>query len=176
MNDSYQIREVKPDDIEDFWSLRLKALREHPEAFGADYEASRAAGPSYTERGYFGGSVNRLFAAFTLDGALVAQAGVYAESGKRSHIAQIISVYTHPDHGGRGLASDLVQACIDHLQGFEEITSVRISVNSANTAALRCYEKLGFKAWGEEPDAMRTADGSCHNEVHMVLTSGARRS
>ena len=156
--------------------LRLRALRDHPSAFGSDYEQSRRTGPTYMERGYFDGGVNRLFAAFAPGGDLVAQAGTYGDAGKRSHIAYVISVYTHPDHRGHGLASALVQACIDHLRSCESITSIRISVNASNTVALHTYEKLGFVTWGEEPDAIRTADGSCHNERHMVLVASTPRS
>lgn len=176
MDSDYLIRDVTPDDILAFWELRLQALYDHPSAFGSDYEQSRQAGPTYAERGYFDGGINRLFAAFTATGELVAQAGTYAESGKRSHIASVISVYTHPDHRGNGLASRLVQAAIDHLHGFIEITSIRISVNASNHVAIHTYEKLGFVAWGEEPDAIRTADGSCHNELHMVLVTGTHGS
>lgn len=172
----YILRDVASSDLPAWWALRLQALHDHPDAFGSDYEESKRNGPSYIERGYFEGGVNRLFAAFTAEGDLVAQAGTYGETGKRSHIAHVISVYTHPDHRGHGLASQLVQAAIDHLQSLPTITSVRISVNSNNTAALHTYEKLGFVAWGEEPDAIRTADGSCHNELHMVLPTSTRGS
>lgn len=32
------VRVLKPEDAEVFQALRLRALREHPEAFGSDYE------------------------------------------------------------------------------------------------------------------------------------------
>lgn len=172
----YIVREVTVSDLPAWWELRLRALHDHPEAFGSDYETAKRTGPSYIERGYFDGGINRLFAAFTPKGDLVAQAGVYEQSGQRSHIGSVISVYTHPDHRGQGLASRLVQAAIDHLQSFPTITSIRISVNATNTIAIRTYENLGFVSWGEEPDAIRTADGSCHNERHMVLVSSTHRS
>lgn len=176
MSTDYVVRAVEHAEVDAFWQIRLKALKDHPSAFGSDYEVSRQLGPSYAERGYFDGGVNRLFAAFAPNGDLVAQAGTSADTGKRSHIAHIISVYTHPDHRGKGLGAAVVQACIDHLQTIPTVTSIRISVNSNNVYAIRAYESLGFVTWGEEPDAIRTADGSCHNERHMVLTSGARRS
>ena len=34
------IRIIVPDDVDIFWNLRLEALRDHPEAFSADYEES----------------------------------------------------------------------------------------------------------------------------------------
>lgn len=176
MSGIYDVREITQDEVPPFWVLRLQALHDHPESFGSDYEESRRKGPTYTERGYFDGGVNRLFASFTDKGELIAQAGTYEELGKCSHIAKIISVYTHPDHRGRGLASRLVQLAIDHLHHFPDITSIRISVNSNNAPALHIYEKMGFVTWGKEPDAIRTADGSCHNERHMVLVSNTRPS
>ena len=176
MATDYHTRQVTPADLDAFWALRLRALHDHPSAFGSDYEESRRNGPAYRERGYFASGANRLFAAFTPTGELVAQAGTYAEFGKRSHIAHVISVYTHPDHRGRGLASALVQACIDHLRACDGISSIRISVNASNASAVHTYEKLGFVTWGEEPDAIRTVDGSCHNERHMVLVTGTARS
>lgn len=172
----YIIREVTLADMDAFWALRLQALRDHPSAFGSNYEESRRKGPTYSERGYFETGVNRLFAAFAPSGILVAQAGTYADTGQRSHIAHVISVYTHSDHRGCGLASALVQACIEHLQACPGIESIRISVNADNTAAVHIYEKLGFVTWGEEPDAIRIADGSCHNERHMVLVASPARS
>jgi ribosomal protein S18 acetylase RimI-like enzyme len=175
LTDGYDIWIVTPDHLENWWELRLHALRDEPSAFSSDFEISQKSGPAYSERGHLDGGANRLLGANTSEGKIDAQAATYAEAGKRSHIAHIISVYTRPDYRGRGLAPMLVQAALDHLLTFPRITSIRISANTSNTTALRVYEKLGFTTWGEEPDAIRTPDGSCHNERHMVLTSGARR-
>ncbi len=176
MTTGYEIRLAAIDDLDGWWNLRLMALKDAPSAFGSDYATSLTQGPSYAERGYFDGGPNRIFGAYTSEGDVVAQAATYAEGGKRSHIAHVISVFTHPEHRDEGLASQLVLACIHHLQTFPEITSIRISVNASNRAASHIYEKMGFVVWGEEPDAIRTADGSCHNELHMVLHTGAHCS
>lgn len=167
----YSIRQLTESDVDAFWELRLIALQDSPDAFGSDYETSRRTGPRYAERGYFGDGPNALFAAFDSHGKMAAQAGVFGDDGKRNHIAQVVSVFTHPEHRRQGLAKTLVKAAIQHVQLFDEITSIRISVNSTNIAAKRIYEELGFVTWGEEPDAIRVADGSCHNECHMVLSS-----
>ncbi|MCO5224172.1 MAG: GNAT family N-acetyltransferase [Thermomicrobiales bacterium] len=170
----YTVREITPDDLPAWWELRLMALQDSPDAFGADYATHKDKDPFpfYLDRGYLAGGPNTLFAAFDEQGQIVAQTGCFADTGKRSHIAMVISVYTHPEHRGHGLAQQLVAAAIHHLQRFLEITSIRISVNSNNQPARHIYEKLGFVTWGEEPDAIRAADGSCHNECHMVLRAG----
>ena len=36
------IRPLTEEDAESFWSLRLRGLREHPEAFGRSFEEQRA--------------------------------------------------------------------------------------------------------------------------------------
>src|SRR5579859_2748044 len=36
-----EVRELTEADTEAYWALRLRALREEPEAFGASYEESR---------------------------------------------------------------------------------------------------------------------------------------
>ncbi|MCA9834938.1 MAG: GNAT family N-acetyltransferase [Thermomicrobiales bacterium] len=168
---TYTIREINLEDLSAWWVLRLMALRESPDAFGSEYSTHKDKDPFpfYLDRGYLAGGPDTLFAAFDEHGRIVAQAGTRAESGKRSHIGMVISVYTHPEHRGNGLATRLVQAAVEHLQTFPEITSIRISVNSTNASAKKIYEELGFVTWGEEPDAIRAIDGSCHNECHMVL-------
>ena len=170
---SYNVRRCVLRDLPAWWDLRLLALQESPDAFGSDYETSKQRGPTYAEQGFFDDGPNALFAALSSDGTLVAQAAVYAEAGKRSHIAHVISVYTHPDHRGHKLAPRLVQAGVGHLRRFPQISSIRISADNANHTARRIYEQIGFVSWGEEPDAIRRIDGSCDNECHMVLQLGS---
>lgn len=144
-------------------------MRDHPEAFGSDYESARRAGPRYAERGYFQGGPNALFAAWSSDNRIIGIAASFAETGKRTHIAHVISVYTLPDFRSNGIATALVQTIVRHLQGFQHISSIRISVSASNHQAVRCYERLGFVRWGIEPDAIALPDGSTVSEIHMVL-------
>jgi RimJ/RimL family protein N-acetyltransferase len=54
------------------------------------------------------------------------------------------------------------------------VSTVRLSVSGSASAARHLYEKLGFKSWGEEPDAMRI-DGRPVSEHHMGLSLELRR-
>ena len=166
--DGYEVRALAPDELDAWWDLRLRSLRDHPDAFGGDYESAIKRGPDYLREGLVPGSVERLFAAFAPDGSLVAQLRTIAETGKRRHIAWIISVATDPDHRGLGLSRALIALAIEHCRAFPEIRQISIGVNAENAVALAVYTGAGFVAWGTEPRAFATEDGF-QDEVHMVL-------
>lgn len=60
----YVIRPITPDEIGAWWELRLRSLRDHPDAFGADYDEAQRRGPDYLRPATVDGRVDRLFAAF----------------------------------------------------------------------------------------------------------------
>jgi GNAT superfamily N-acetyltransferase len=166
--EGYEIRAIGPDGLDAWWDLRLRSLRDHPDAFGADYASAIERGPDYLRGGLVDGAVERLFAAFSPDGSLVAQLRTVADTGKRSHIAMIISVATDPRHCGLSLQKALIRLAIDHCRSFSEIRQVHISVNAGNAPALAVYEGAGFVAWGREPRALRTESGF-HDEIHLAM-------
>jgi RimJ/RimL family protein N-acetyltransferase len=167
-HDGYTVRAIHRDELDAWWALRLRGLRDHPDAFGAGYEESRERGPSSLEASTREGSVNRLFGAFSPEGELVAQAGVFGNGGKRTHIAVIWGVHTDAAWRGRGLSKALVSLAVDHCRRFSEIRQIAIGVNAGNAAAIAVYTGAGFVPWGTEPRALATEDGF-HDEIHMVL-------
>ena len=46
---------------------------------------------------------------------------------------------------------------------------LKLGVFDDNVAAIRLYEKLGFREWGREPHAFKLKDGSYRDEIQMVL-------
>ena len=145
--EGYTVRPIGPDDLAAWWDLRLRSLRDYPDAFGSEYASAVERGPAYLQSGLVDGGVERLFAAFAPDSSLVAQLRTVADTGKRRHIASIISVATDRAHQGRGLSRSLVTVAIAHCRAFPEIRQVHISVNATNAAALAVYEGAGFVAW-----------------------------
>ena len=166
--DGYEIRAITPEELDAWWELRLQGLREHPDAFGADYDASVERGPGFLEPSTREGEINRIFGAITGDGQIVSQAGVYRNGGKQSHIAIIWGVHTHPDWRGKGFSKALIRLAIEHCRSFPEIRQVHISVNAENAAALAVYTGAGFIPWGREPRALMT-DSGFHDEIHMAM-------
>jgi ribosomal protein S18 acetylase RimI-like enzyme len=83
------------------------------------------------------------------------------------HMGSIWGAYVVPEARGTGLGKSLMQAVIEEVRQakFEQI---KLSVESENIAALRLYEAMGFKIFGEEPRALKV-DGKYFNETHMIL-------
>jgi ribosomal protein S18 acetylase RimI-like enzyme len=73
---------------------------------------------------------------------LVASAGTHVAS-KRYGVAAIGAVITRPSHRGRGLASEALAALCSRL--VDEYETIGLNVETANTAALRLYDRLGFR-------------------------------
>ena len=81
---------------------------------------------------------------------------VKGETGKIGRVAVMAS------HRGTGLGAQIMQACLDILATQPGVTRAYLS---AQTYALGFYEKLGFKAYGEEyPDA-----GIPHMDMERTL-------
>jgi len=59
----------------------------------------------------------------------------------------VTMVHTHDGYKRRGICSGAFNKIFKHLP---EITKWKLDVESGNTAAIACYEKLGFKAAGRQ--------------------------
>jgi aminoglycoside 6'-N-acetyltransferase len=83
-----------------------------------------------------------------------------------------IDIYLDPSVRGRGLGADAIHTLARHL--FDEYGHHRIVIDPAaeNTAAIRCYTKVGFRPVGVMRQYERGADGSWHDGVLMDLLAG----
>lgn len=73
-------------------------------------------------------------------------AGLVAMAGERMHAAplrEVSGVCTHPRAQGRGLARALVERLVRRMLGRGEIPFLHVM--TANTGAIRLYEKMGFR-------------------------------
>ena len=58
--------------------------------------------------------------------------------------AEILRIAVHPDHRGKGVAKELLEASL-RIFSEDDIEEVGLRVNSANRSAVKLYEKFGFK-------------------------------
>jgi aminoglycoside 6'-N-acetyltransferase len=82
-----------------------------------------------------------------------------------------IDVYLDATLHGRGIGTDAVATLARHL--FTEHGHHRIEIDPAieNIAAIRCYEKVGFRPIGVRRRSERGTDGTWHDALLMDLLS-----
>jgi ribosomal protein S18 acetylase RimI-like enzyme len=159
------IRPLALADVEAYKAVRLRGLREDPQAFGSSYEEEveldfRARLEPVEGRVTFGAFV---------DGVLVGVTTLMREPRlKTRHRANIFGVYTVPEARGKGVARALMQAALAEVRGWEGVVLLHLSVTVGNDAARRLYRSFGFLTVGVEP-AYLLVDGKLLDEEQMVL-------
>ena len=64
------------------------------------------------------------------------------ERMKMNGYTELSAVVTHPDHTGKGFASQLIKHATDKIFDNNQIPYLHVS--ERNTRAIKVYEKLGF--------------------------------
>lgn len=148
------IRPFIETDAELFRVLRLRALTEEPEAFGASAaDFAQTTLPDMVQR------FRQTDDAFVLGAwmpGLVGMVGVMRESGtKRRHKASVWGMYVAPEMRGQGVGRALLTDAITHAAGLLDLEQLLLHVVSSNTTAVGLYRSLGFITYGVEPHALK---------------------
>lgn len=161
------IRALTEADVVAFRELRLEGLRDHPEAFGADYhETLRRPQEFWIERLRYDAGEAAIYGVDT-GGALGGMAGIRRLEGpKLRHTAMIWGVFVRPAWRGQGIADALIGACIGWATAHA-LHSARLSVVVTNIGAIRCYARNGFTVYGVEPAIIRVGD-TYYDELLMA--------
>lgn len=164
-----QIRLLTPLDAPAWRSLRLRGLREHPEAFTSSHEED-AQQPVEASAARLAARSNSFWGAFER-GELVGIVGLERETrAKNRHKARVVGMYVAPEMAGRGLGRALLDALVAQARG-EGLGSLVLTVTEGNAAAQHLYEAAGFRSFGVEPDAIRVG-GQRWAKNHMQLALG----
>jgi ribosomal protein S18 acetylase RimI-like enzyme len=165
-----EIRQLTGNDAADYRELRLRALREHPDAFTSSYEEESVKALDWSRQ-----RLSRRPEAphdFVLgaeaEGKLVGMVGMFVEQRmKVRHIGEVFGMYVAPEHAGAGFGRRLVDACIARAReaGLERL---RLTVTDSNGRAKALYERAGFRAFGVEPNAVKIG-AHYFDKCHMAL-------
>lgn len=162
-------RMAQPQDAELLRLLRLEALLDTPEAFGADYQTSAERSVEWWIENLQTGLENQEQAIWIAETArdLVGMAGLYRSSNLKSfHNAMLWGVYVKPAWRGLHLIDPLIEGCLDW--GREHgVEIARLSVVTTNVGAIRAYLRCGFTVYGVEPRVIRW-EGRDYDELLMV--------
>ncbi len=167
------IRPLIADDWRAWWALRLRALADHPDAFGSDLDETLSAGEQEARNRFapmHNDARNEIFGAFSDDGTLVGVAGLVGNHRrKQRHRMDIWGVYVVPGARGAGVGTTLIEACVDHARAVDGVRQIHLTVASHNAAAIAIYERCGFVRYGRDPRALILPDGREIDEDLMVL-------
>jgi RimJ/RimL family protein N-acetyltransferase len=159
-----------PADAQALRDLRLEALCAHPIAFTADLAAEQARTlADWQDLATRGGGRGVEVIHLALSGSTLAgMCGVYTpKQPKLCHSGIVWGVYIRPAFRGRGLASALLRATVDWARS-KGLLMLRLSATQENTAAIRCYQRVGFVTYGVEPATVRW-EGRLYDETLMAL-------
>ena len=162
------VRVLTRADAAVFRELRLRALKEHADAFTSSYEEDVQKPLAATEQRIAGGDGSTFWGAF-VDGRLHGIVGLTREQRmKKSHSADVIAMYVAPESGRRGVGRALLQAVIDHARSIAGMEQLVLTVTRSNHAAAELYRTTGFVTFGVEPRAIKVA-GEYFDKEHMIL-------
>ncbi len=152
------VRILNEADAQAFWNIRLRALRDDPESFGATYEEILERGIAGITQGLRkseNATLDVTFGAF--DGkTLVGVAGLHQEQQiKRRHKAVIWGMYVPQETRGKGTGKALLEAAIAHARTIPELEQINLSVVITSKQARHLFIDLGFETYGIERYALK---------------------
>lgn len=165
------IRKLTEAEADAFWTLRLRGLRDQPEAFGSSYEdIVRTPLEKRLERMRQENTKpdNFILGAFE-DATLVGVVGFLRESShKTQHRGYIWGMYVAPEGRGRGAGRLLLQEVIRLAKELPGLEYLRLQVGAANQPARQLYQSLGFELCGTEPRALKIGDQYFDEELRVL--------
>jgi RimJ/RimL family protein N-acetyltransferase len=168
---SFQIEVLTADHFTAAWKLRLRALQDHPEAFGQSFEemalltVEEARGQFDT---FWNRRDNRVYVAIAPGGEIAGMTGILREErAKWRHRGHIWGVYIAPEYRGHGLSDALLDAAIAYGRDTLGLLQVHLEVMAVNVPARRVYERAGFVQHGLMPRA-DILDGVALDSIQMV--------
>ncbi len=156
------VRPLTEADAEIYRAVRLRALKEEPEAFGSSYEESLAR-PSKSWAQRLRDTVT--LGAF-IDRSLAGTITFRREEGaKERHKGTITGMYVAPEMRGVGLGKALLRETIARARAVPDLEQVNLSVVTANVPARKLYLSFGFEVYGLERRALKLGDRYLDEEL-----------
>lgn len=138
-----EIVDLPAERWEDFRSLRLKALRSDPTAFGSSFEEEEL----FTEEEWKRRIRNTIFA--LSNDRPVGMIVYVSDRTKTRHVAEIFGVYVEAEYRGRGIGRRLLEEAQSRIRKERNIVKVKLAVNSEQRVAVKLYRNAGFVVAGK---------------------------
>jgi ribosomal protein S18 acetylase RimI-like enzyme len=148
--ETVEIVNLQPSQWEQYKNLRLKALKEEPQAFGSSYEENvNEPGEKWERRLEKALRGEGQWLVFAKRGdELIGMAGAFAKEEKG--IVQVSAMYVVREVRGQGISTKLMEELISQIEKNKSIKKLVLEVNPIQESALKLYESCGFKTTGTE--------------------------
>jgi GNAT superfamily N-acetyltransferase len=160
--DGVTIRRVEPTDWELLRDLRIRSLRDAPQAFGQSVdEALHQSSAEWSHLARQSSSGDRRMWLIAMAG----ESAVGVVQGRRRSPADVMvfSMWVDPGWRRSGVGSALIDAVIEWARSWGANRAV-LWVFAANEAAIRFYRRLGFAAESGTQDA---GSGASYGAIAM---------
>ena len=143
-----EIRRIRSEDWRELRDLRLRALRDAPDAFGSTYQLEAA----YPERMWLdwavdGAADGSSFTVVAMDERRWIGMAVGAPHRDHPGEAGLFAMWVDPSARGSGVGRALVEDVVAWA-GSAGFPVLRVRVTVSNEAAVRLYERCGFSDAG----------------------------
>lgn len=156
--DQASIRILSEADVDTFWKLRLRALREEPECFGSAYEEAVQTPSAEIVSRIHSSAHAFVLGAFIPE--LTGMAGFFRRKGRKNrHKGEVWGMYVSPENRGNGVGRALLLELISRASAMAGLEQIVLAVVTTNEAARRLYLSLGFKWYAVEREALKIRSG-----------------
>lgn len=157
------IERLLPDELARLRAIRLRSLRDAPDAFASSYEET-AARPSESWRQQLVDLATFVAVVNGKDVGIVRSGPVGAEGDA----AVLLSMWVAPNARGTGVGDALVDAVVAWARtgGYARVL---LDVADGNAAAIRLYARKGFAPTGRRGSLPLPRDQVCEHEMALVL-------
>ncbi len=145
------IRQLKENDSESYYKIRLEGLKLHPEAFGTGAEDWTKATSEQVKNLLANSSQDDFVLGVFHEEKLVGVIGLKREK-KHSvgHKGTVWGLFVLPEFRNKGLGRKLVAALTKKSSSHQELKFIRAVVTNTSANAIGIFESLGFIRYGIE--------------------------
>ncbi len=79
-----------------------------------------------------------------------------------------LAIALRREYWGRGIDTAMFRGLIAAAKA-RGVTQLELAHIQGNVRGWALYGKMGFRPWGEQPDAIRQSDGTMRSLIHMRL-------